>query len=228
MFDSSSVTDFFERLTLIGAQLFSEDRSVPCGLMVKREGGQTLFCSASPQIAAMYTAHIDQHGIDGGPAPHALRAAGVQVADDTSDPAYPPFFNVTASLGYASILSVPLHLSAGDSAALNFYAQPKEFFTADRQRVATVFAGQTAMSIEMMMHAVRYQKTTVNLRSAMQARSSIDIAIGIIVAQNHCTQSEAFDILKRASNSRNIKLRDLARDIITHTTGSPPNLHFTP
>lgn len=228
MLDSRSVTDSFERLTLLGAQLFSEDKSVPCGLMVKREDGQTLFCSASPEITAIYAAHNDQHGIEGGPAPHALRAAGVQVADDTSDPAYPPFFKVTASLGYSSILSVPLHLSAGDSAALNFYAQPKGFFTADRQRVATVFAGQTAMSIEMMMYAMRYQNTTVNLRSAMQTRSSIDIAIGIIIAQNHCTQSEAFDILKRASNTRNIKLRDLARDIIVHATGSPPNLHFTP
>lgn len=227
MLHSRNVMDFFERLTLLGAQLFSEDRSVPCGLMVKREDGQTLFCSASPQITAMYTAQNAQGGIGGDPSPYALRAAEVQVADDTSDPAYPPFFKITASLGYGSILSVPMHIGAGRSASLNFYAQPKGFFTADKQRVATVFAGQTAMSMEMMMRAARHQHTNENLRSAMQSRTSIDIAIGIIAAQNHCTQGEAFDILKEASNTRNIKLRDLAKDIVVHATGSPPNLHFT-
>lgn len=226
--DSSNVTDFFERLTLLGAQLFNDDGSLSCGLMIRHDDGQTLFYSASPQVIAMYTAQNAQAGTGGGPAPHALRAAEVQVADDTSDPAYPPFFKVTASLGYSSILSVPLNSGANSSASLNFYAQPKGFFTADRQRVATVFAGQTAMSMDLMMRTALHENTTVNLRSAMQTRTSIDIAIGIIIAQNHCTQGEAFNILKKASNTRNIKLHDLAKNIVKQATGSPPKLHFTP
>ncbi|BBE24503.1 hypothetical protein MN0502_33860 (plasmid) [Arthrobacter sp. MN05-02] len=224
--ESRNVTDFFERITLLGAQLFNEDRSVPCGLMFKHDDGQTLFYSASPQIIAMYTAQNALVGT-GGPAPHALRAAEMQVADDTSNPAYPPFFKVTASLGYSSILSVPLNSGANSSASLNFYAQPKGFFTTDKQRIATVFAEQTTIAIDMMMRAAQHQNTMVNLHSAMQTRTSIDIAIGIIIAQNRCTQSEAFDILKKASNTRNIKLRDLAQNIVRQATGSPPELHFT-
>ena len=50
----------------------------------------------------------------------------------------------------------------------------------------------------------------------------IDQAIGVIMAQERCTQGRAFDLLRSASQSRNVKLRDIAAAIVTSVSGEPP------
>jgi AmiR/NasT family two-component response regulator len=42
------------------------------------------------------------------------------------------------------------------------------------------------------------------------------------MAQQRCTSDEAFDMLRRASQSRNVKLRDVAAGIVTGISGRPP------
>ena len=226
--DDGSVPAFFKQLTRVGARLFGDDEVVACGLMVRRESGQTLFCSAFPAVAGMYQVLDAQHALGECPAPQTLRSAEVQVADDTSHPDHPPFFALPASAGFASILSVPLRIGAKGSAALNFYAGQVAFFTPDRQHSASIFAEQTATSVEMRLCVDRYQDLTGNMRAAMESRTSIDMAIGIIIAQNRCSQEEAALILKRASNARNAKLRELAKDLVVHASGGTPATYFTP
>ncbi|MUK03214.1 ANTAR domain-containing protein [Vibrio cholerae] len=222
-----SISVFLEQLTLVGAKLFSDEEHIACGLMLRRTDGQPLFCSASPVITEMYEVLAAQHAQGEGPAPQALSTSKLQVADNTGDPSHPPFFGLPASRGFASILSVPLIIGAGSSAALNFYARPVAFFSPKRQRVASVFAEQASTSIELRLRLTQYQNLTEHMRSAMQSRTSIDMAIGIIIAQNRCTQEEASAILKRASNARNVKLRHLAEDIVIQASGGTPTTHFT-
>jgi hypothetical protein len=226
---AGSVTDVLMDVTGFGATLFSDDGSVPCGIMFKAEGTATQFCSASAGIRDMYEALNTFHALDEGPAPRALSASGMQVAHDTSDPTYPPFFTVPASRGFASILSVPLNLGVAGVAAVTFYAHPVGFFTPDRQRIAAVFAEQTLRTIELTLNLARSQNLTEDMRAAMQSRTSIDLATGIIMAQNRCSQDEAFGILKQVSSTRNSKLRDLATlivekpAVILHACISRPN-----
>lgn len=222
-----SIVVFLEHLTRVGAELLSETEQIACGLMLSRTDGQALFCSASPVVTEMYGVLAAQHALGEGPAPHALSAPEPQVADDTGDAQHPPFFGVPASRGFASILSVPLMIGAGGSAALNFYARPVAFFSPDRQHVASVFAEQASTSIELRLRLTQSQDLADHMRSAMESRTSIDMAIGIIIAQNRCTQEEAAVILKRASNARNVKLRHLAQDIVMRASGGTSVTHFT-
>jgi AmiR/NasT family two-component response regulator len=50
--------------------------------------------------------------------------------------------------------------------------------------------------------------------------------VGIIMGQNRCSQDEAFGILQSASNTRNMKLRDVASAIVASTGNSAPRTHF--
>jgi AmiR/NasT family two-component response regulator len=52
------------------------------------------------------------------------------------------------------------------------------------------------------------------MRAAMATRAVIDQAIGVVMAQNRCGPDDAFAILRRASQNRNQKLRDLAREMV--------------
>lgn len=115
--DSGMMTEILHDLTGLGGRLFSDDGSVPCGLMFQAEGEPVLFCSASPEVWEIFAAHRPSHALGQGPAPRALTEPGLQVVDDTSDPTCPSFFQAPASLGVASILSVPLTLTAGGRVA---------------------------------------------------------------------------------------------------------------
>jgi AmiR/NasT family two-component response regulator len=57
-------------------------------------------------------------------------------------------------------------------------------------------------------------ENAADLDAAMNNRSVIDTACGVIISQNRCTPQEAFDILRKASNDRNHKLHDLARVLV--------------
>ena len=54
----------------------------------------------------------------------------------------------------------------------------------------------------------------------------IDLAVGIIMGQNRCSQDEAFSILKNASSSRNVKLREIAAGIVSSIGQGPAETFF--
>ncbi len=56
--------------------------------------------------------------------------------------------------------------------------------------------------------------TAHNLRAAMQSRTTINPAAGIVMAQNGCSHEAAIDILMKASSIRNIKLREVAAAVV--------------
>ena len=56
----------------------------------------------------------------------------------------------------------------------------------------------------------------------MVSSSIIDQAIGILMGQQRCNATTAFDLLRQASQHRNRKLRDIAADIIANVSGQPP------
>jgi hypothetical protein len=61
-----------------------------------------------------------------------------------------------------------------------------------------------------------------DLQQALISRAVIDRAIGITMAQQCCDAATAFNILRRASQNRNIKLRELVAEIVTMVGGKPP------
>jgi hypothetical protein len=50
----------------------------------------------------------------------------------------------------------------------------------------------------------------------------IEQAKGIIMAQSHCGNAQAFDMLRRASQRRNVPVRDLAAQIVRQTAQVSP------
>ena len=52
------------------------------------------------------------------------------------------------------------------------------------------------------------------LREALTSRATIDQAKGMVMALRQCDEAEAFQVLVQASNTANVKLRDLAADLV--------------
>jgi ANTAR domain len=84
------------------------------------------------------------------------------------------------------------------------------------------FAGYAAVAIANVR---LYQSTATlaeDMRRAMESRAVIEQAKGILVAQQHCTPEQAFELLTRLSQTTHRKLRDCAADLVTSTAEDRP------
>ncbi|MEP7178574.1 MAG: ANTAR domain-containing protein, partial [Pseudonocardiales bacterium] len=76
--------------------------------------------------------------------------------------------------------------------------------------IADHAAGAVAIAVRLAEHS----KAIDNLHTALTSRSTIDQAIGILMAEQHCDARAAFALLRQASQGRNIKLRAVAAGIV--------------
>ena len=53
-----------------------------------------------------------------------------------------------------------------------------------------------------------------NLEAALESARVIGAAVGIVMAEYRCTQADAFETLKKASQDHNVKLRRLAEGLV--------------
>lgn len=124
--------------------------------------------------------------------------------------------------GLVSALSISLNVGSDVRGALNLYAGQPEVFDAGRQERAEGLGAEASRALRLAVRLTDQVQLSRHLEAAMASRSVIDQATGIIMGQNRCTPTDAFEILRRASNHRNIKLRDVASEIVTRIGGEPP------
>ena len=123
--------------------------------------------------------------------------------------------------GLQSSLSTPILVGSQPVGAINLYSQAPGSFSEQDRRSATMFAAQASGCLAVAHRMARHVELTTHLQAALASRSVIDQAIGIMMAQNKCHSDAAFDVLRRASQHRNVKLRQVAADIVTAVGGRP-------
>jgi GAF domain-containing protein len=106
--------------------------------------------------------------------------------------------------------------------ALNIYTDSAGEFTTDEIDNVSAFAAQASASLTLLMRHSEQVALEEQLRNALSTRAVIDQALGIIMAQQRCNSTEAFAVLRKASQDRNVKVADIASELITQVTGQPP------
>jgi GAF domain-containing protein len=153
-----------------------------------------------------------------GPCLEVAQSAGtVSVPEMAAETRWPAFARQALAAGVYSSLSVALPLQEAVLGALNIYATQPAIFDRDAIELARTFAGYAAVAIA---NARLYQVTATlaeDMRRAMETRAVIEQAKGILIAQQHCTPEQAFELLTRLSQTTHRKLRDCAADLVTST-----------
>jgi AmiR/NasT family two-component response regulator len=124
------------------------------------------------------------------------------------------------------VVSVPLALEQGCSAAVTLLAANTNRFTPAVLAEAVAFSSLAGRSFLMAAEVRAALSTAGHLRAAMEGRTSIDVACGVIMGQNRCSYEDAFNILAKASSHRNVKARVVADAILKDLPGGPPATHF--
>ncbi|MHB1709982.1 MAG: GAF and ANTAR domain-containing protein [Acidimicrobiales bacterium] len=167
-----------------------------------------------------------QREIGEGPCLDAIaeRAAvyGEDLADDTRWARFGP---VAVAAGVRCALAFHLHTESTQG-ALNLYAfSPRAFGAMDRAKgmIVATLAGLALGGAQV--HEAEDRRNS-NLNEALATRELIGQAQGILMERERLTSDQAFDILRRASQHLNIKLREVAQGLVD--TGQQPSTGSTP
>ena len=168
---------------------------------------------------ALWTDQL-QYELGAGPYLDAVWHQDVFHIDDlTTEPLYGEWSRrVVAETGIRSSLSLQLFtdpeavISLG---ALNLYSAHPRVFDSDTRAEAVAFAAHAAIALESA-------QTEAHLRSGLVTRTVIGQAEGILMERLKITADQAFGVLSRLSQHSNVKLRDVARNLVE--TGEIPGV----
>lgn len=127
--------------------------------------------------------------------------------DIATDPRWPNWGRQAAALGLSSLLAVRMTTPDRVVGALNLYAARPRSFADDDVAFAHVFAHQAAVALSSA-------RTISELMLAVDGRTLVGQAQGILMERFALTPAQSFAVLRRYSQDSNIKLRDVAQAIV--------------
>lgn len=90
--------------------------------------------------------------------------------------------------GLRSVLAVPLDLGSSAKSAMNFYTTRVGAFGEAETEIATRFADTVSRVMRVVLRIAQHSEEAEDRRLAMESRTSIDVAVGLIMAQNQCSR----------------------------------------
>jgi GAF domain-containing protein len=189
------------------------DSATTCGITLSQDGRVLTVGSADVLAAQLDEQQYEHHT---GPCLEALKIGevveAVDLAEETRWGVYPA---VAMGYGIRSVLSTPLIVNGESMGVLNLYGSTARAFSEVDRQLALLLAGQATIAITAALR--HYDEITLSdhLRAALSSRSIIDQAIGIVMAQQRCSPDDAFGLLRAVSQQRNIKLREVAANLVT-------------
>jgi GAF domain-containing protein len=209
LFAPGSVAETLERI--VDVSVATIDSCDLAGIFLVADGRVTTQAASEPLVAELDGLQFET---DEGPCLDAISEQGVYYAGDLQDDDRWSQFGPRATrLGVRCLLAVPL-LAEGTLAALNLYARvPLAYGAIDRAKglLLATLAGHALHSAQLRQDEEAH---TDQLQQALLTRNLIGQAQGIMMERERISADQAFDVLRRASQNLNIKLREVAQRLV--------------
>ena len=226
LLESHDLAAFLQRLSEVAARDLSGPDEVHCSVTLARERRKNTVANSDEVAEKMDEI---QYSCGEGPCQDAaLTGHSVDVPDLLRDLRYPRYRKAMAETGIRAVFAAPIPLpsSSRASAALNCYSAEPGVLR-DRQARAEEIAALAAKSVLLAVKFANEWDRAADLAAALESRTAIDLAAGVIMAQSGCTHEKAIEVLKTASMNRNIKLRDVATSILARFDDADPKTYFS-
>ncbi|WP_167268462.1 GAF and ANTAR domain-containing protein [Paenarthrobacter ilicis] len=216
---SPDVEAFLAELAQHSAAMFSDTgKEVYCGITLLSARAAGTVASSSERARQLDEV---QYAFADGPCLRACREGTMVLINDfEKDNTWPDYNQAITGHGLRSVLAVPFELTDQSTrAGLNLYSDRPNAFDQSAVQRAQDYVQQAAKGLQLAVVIAQHSRKAADLRAAMESRTVIDVATGIIIAQNRCTQVEAMELIKKASSNRNVKLRAVAQAIVESAGG---------
>lgn len=163
-----------------------------------------------------------QYGLNEGPCVTAIQSEPLVIVPHLAhEQRWPRYVPEAVKQGLRAQLAVQLFSDAERRGGLNLYSTQSEEIDEEAPRAAELFATHAAIALG------RAQREE-DLNQALGTRKIIGQALGILMERYSIDEDRAFQFLVRASSTGNIKVRDIAQEIVADTnqnyrSGMAPN-----
>lgn len=168
------------------------------------------------QTSSELVAKLDQIQYDQriGPCLEALRTGEAVVVEEMRhEQRWPEYVQYAIEAGIHAQMGIPLRQfdnRSGGGGAMNLYKTTPGPIDPEAVDAAQMF-GLFAAS------ALGWRRSEEQLNTALATRKVIGTALGILMERYQINEAKAFDFLVRVSSTGNIKLREVALELVTQT-----------
>lgn len=163
--------------------------------------------TVAPTHEVLCDVDAKQYELQEGPCYQATVDTGHVISTDiANDERFPRYRQAALDAGIRAQAGIRLFDAAKSQAALNLYSKEVGAFS-DLDSLADLFREQSAM-------AIAYAHEIQDLREAVRSRQLIGQAVGIVMERYGLNDQRAFAFLARLSQTRNVKLRVIAQELV--------------
>jgi len=205
--------DLDELLHRLTRQATDAIDAVGAGIMLTADDGQLEFVAASEQLVVEAERH--QHLVREG-ACHEAHASNrlVVVEDLVTETRWPEYRPRVIQLGLRAVLGVPMNAHGQTIGVINIYRDRPTRWSDEDIASAEILASMGAGYILNANHMRAQHTLAQQLQDAIASRDIIGQAKGILMAQLGLDADAAFDLLRTISQQQNLKLREVAQDLV--------------
>ncbi|HUK70761.1 MAG TPA: ANTAR domain-containing protein [Streptosporangiaceae bacterium] len=176
-----------------------------------RQGEAVTMAASHPDLAALTTMQAE---IRSGPTIEAIRTGEPSgCADTLVEERWPEFAAAALSRGVRCCVSL-VHEFSGMAVTLTLYGVRPRSLDPGQLPLASLLAAFGAASVANAARYGEVRRTASQLQEAARARGVVDQAKGILMHALGCDAGDAFDRMRRVSQTQHIKLTEVARGII--------------
>lgn len=158
----------------------------------------------------------DQYAAGDGPCLEAARTSqAVRTGIAEAEQRWPAFARSARAAGISSYLSCPLIINDDFVGSLNLYSEQSHGFAEFDVALLRLYITAACAAIASARLYTRARDLAGQLGQALESRAVIDQAIGVIIARTGMTAEQAFAELSRRSQNANVKLREVAAQVVT-------------
>ena len=131
-----------------------------------------------------------------------------------SDSRWPHFGGRVARMSMHSALALPLIVGNQVIGSINAYAKSRDAFAEHAVQLGSQFARPAAASVYNAQLLANARERTLRLQRALNTRSLIDQAVGIIRGRSGGSADEALERLAHISQTENVKVHAVAQRLV--------------
>jgi GAF domain-containing protein len=207
--ESPSAEGPIEQIVAFTAQTFD---TAHAGVALIRDRGRRLE-TAGPTTPVVRQADELQVRLGEGPCMDAAAESRWVVSNDVArDPRWPTWGPRVGELGLGTVLSFELHAGGSRRGALTVYGSGGRQFTHDDVEQGRLLALHASV-------ALTFVEQIDGLNVALDSRTVIGQAQGMLMERYGIDAERAFAVLKRVSQDDNVRLVKVARGVVDRTDG---------
>ncbi|MDZ7930724.1 MAG: GAF and ANTAR domain-containing protein [Rhodococcus sp. (in: high G+C Gram-positive bacteria)] len=143
----------------------------------------------------------------------AIEQTTIRIDDMDSDTRWPLFTDAASALGVKSMICFQLYVEGVNFGALNLHSTRTDAFSPEAESIGSLFAAHAAIAFSTA-------REEQQIRAALTSRDLIGQAKGMLMERYNLNSQAAFALLAKLSQDTNVKLADLAAELVADAAKS--------